>query len=202
MKFSDGTPFTAEDVVFTYDRVPKVPNSPSPFTLYLGSVAKTEAVDPMTLRITTKDVAPNLLVNLAQLPIMSKKAASGPAAEGKTTTELNSGDGLVGTGPYKFVSWKRGAEFVLARNDSYWGKKPEWDKVIYRPISNPAARVAALLAGDVDMIEDPHRRPAQAQGRQEALRRGNPRCAWCTWRWAPALREARWRSIATRWSSA
>ena len=155
MKFSDGTPFTAEDVVFTYDRVPKVPNSPSPFTLYLGSVAKTEAVDPMTLRITTKDVAPNLLVNLAQLPIMSKKAASGPAAEGKTTTELNSGDGLVGTGPYKFVSWKRGAEFVLARNDSYWGKKPEWDKVIYRPISNPAARVAALLAGDVDMIEDP-----------------------------------------------
>ena len=41
VKFSDGTPFTAEDVVFTYDRVPKVPNSPSPFTLYLGSVAKT-----------------------------------------------------------------------------------------------------------------------------------------------------------------
>ena len=53
VKFSDGTPFTAEDVVFTYDRAPKVPNSPSPFTLYLGSVAKTEAVDPMTLRITT-----------------------------------------------------------------------------------------------------------------------------------------------------
>lgn len=155
VKFSDGSPFTAEDVVFTYDRVPKVPNSPSPFTLYLGSVAKAEAVDPMTLRITTKEVAPNLLVNLAQLPIMSKKAASGPAAEGKTTTELNSGDGLIGTGPYKFVSWKRGAEFVLARNENYWGKKPVWDKVIYRPISNAAARVAALLAGDVDMIEDP-----------------------------------------------
>lgn len=155
VKFSDGTPFTAEDVVFTYDRVPKVPNSPSPFTLYLGSVAKTEAVDPMTVRITTKEVAPNLLVNLAQLPIMSKKAASGPAAEGKTTTELNSGDGLVGTGPYKFVSWKRGAEFVLARNENYWGKNPEWDRVVYRPISNAAARVAALLAGDVDMIEDP-----------------------------------------------
>ncbi|EEI19956.1 hypothetical protein HMPREF0497_1246, partial [Lentilactobacillus buchneri ATCC 11577] len=77
------------------------------------------------------------------------------APEGKTTTELNSGDGLIGTGPYKFVSWKRGAEFVLARNDNYWGKKPEWDRVVYRPISNAAARVAALLAGDVDMIEDP-----------------------------------------------
>lgn len=153
--FSDGTPFTADDVVFTYDRVPKVPNSPSPFTLYLGPVAKTEAVDPLTVRITTKSDSPLLLVNLAQLPILSKKAASGPAPEGKTTTELNSGNGLVGTGPYKFVSWKRGAELVFARNEHYWGKAPAWDKVIYRPMTNAAARVAALLAGDVDMIEDP-----------------------------------------------
>ncbi|OZI77028.1 ABC transporter substrate-binding protein [Bordetella genomosp. 12] len=155
VKFSDGSPFTAEDVVFSYDRIPKVPNSPSPFTLYLGAVAKTEALDPMTVRITTKELAPNLLVNLAQLPIMSKKAASGAAPEGKTTTELNSGNGLVGTGPYKFESWKRGAELVFSRNDNYWGPKPAWDKVVYRPMTNAAARVAALLAGDVDLIEDP-----------------------------------------------
>jgi len=155
VKFSDGTPLTADDVVFTYDRAPKVPNSPSPFTLYLKDVAKTEAVDAHTVRITTKAAAPALLPNLSQLPIMSKKAASGSAPEGKTTTELNAGDGLIGTGPYKFVSWKRGAEIVLARNDAYWGKKPLWDKVIYRPMSNAASRVAALLAGDVDLIEDP-----------------------------------------------
>lgn len=155
VKFSDGTPLTAEDVVFTYDRIPKVPNSPSPFTLYLGAVEKAEAVDPMTVRITTKGPAPLLLINLAQLPILSKKAASGPAPEGKTTTQLNSGDGLVGTGPYKFVSWKRGAELVFERNEHYWGKKPDWDRVIYRPMSNAASRVAALLAGDVDLIEDP-----------------------------------------------
>lgn len=155
VKFSDGSPFTADDVVFSYDRIPKVPNSPSPFTLYLGSVAKTEAVDPLTLRITTKSPAPNLLINLAQLPILSKTAASGPAPEGKTTTELNGGNGLAGTGPYKFVSWKRGAELVFARNENYWGPAPAWDRVIYRPMSNAAGRVAALLAGDVDLIEDP-----------------------------------------------
>jgi peptide/nickel transport system substrate-binding protein len=155
VKFSDGTPLTAEDVVFTFERVPKVPNSPSPFTLYLKDVAKTEAVDPQTVRITTKGPSPLLLPNLGQLPILSKKAASGPAPEGKTTTELNSGDGLVGTGPYKLVSWRRGAELVLARNDNYWGKKPAWDKVVYRPMTNAASRVAALLAGDVDLIEDP-----------------------------------------------
>lgn len=155
VKFADGSPFTADDVLFTYDRVHKVPNSPSSYALYLSSVAKVEAVDPLTVKITTKGPSPVLLANLSMVPIMSKKNASGPAAEGKTTVELNRGDGLVGTGPYKFVSWKRGAEIVFARNDLYWGEKPVWDKVIYRPISNSAARVAALLAGDVDLIEDP-----------------------------------------------
>jgi peptide/nickel transport system substrate-binding protein len=155
VKFSDGTPFTADDVVFTFDRVPKVPNSPSPFTLYLNGVTKVEAVDPLTVRITTAGPSPLLLPNLSQLPIMSKKAASGSAPEGKTTTELNAGDGLVGTGPYKFVAWQRGAQLTLARNDNYWGGKPTWDKVIYKPMTNAASRVAALLAGDVDMIEDP-----------------------------------------------
>lgn len=155
VKFSDGSPFTAEDVVFTYARVPKVPNSPSSFTLYLKSIDKVEAVDPLTLRITTKGPAPVLLANLSIVPIMSKKAASGAAPEGKTTVELNRGDGLIGTGPYKFVSWRRGAEIVLERNPNYWGEKPAWDKITYRPITNPAARVAALLSGGVDMIENP-----------------------------------------------
>ena len=155
VKFSDGSPFTADDVLFTYARVPLVPNSPSSYTLYLSSVAKVEKVDPLTVKITTKGPSPVLLANLSMIPIMSKKAASGPAPEGKTTVELNRGDGLVGTGPYKFVSWKRGAEIVLERNPYYWGKKPAWDKVVYRPITNSAARVAALLAGDVDVIEDP-----------------------------------------------
>lgn len=155
VKFSDGSPFTAEDVLFTYDRVPKVPNSPSSYSLYLSSIDKVEAPDPMTVRITTKGPSPVLLPNLSMVPIMSKKAASGSAPEGKTTVELNRGEGLVGTGPYKFVSWKRGAEIILERNPHYWGDSPDWDRVIYRPITNPAARVAALLAGDVDLIEDP-----------------------------------------------
>src|SRR3546814_13889338 len=54
VKFSDGSPFTAEDVLFTYDRVPKVPNSPSSYSLYLSSIDKVEAPDPHTIKITTK----------------------------------------------------------------------------------------------------------------------------------------------------
>lgn len=155
VKFSDGSPMTSADVVFTMERVPKVPNSPSSFKVYLQKVEKIEAVDPLTVRITTTEPYPLLATNMVGLPIMSAKAAAGPAPEGKTTTELNAGTGLVGTGPYKFVSWKRGSEIVFERNPHYWGPKPAWDKVIYRPISNPAARVAALLAGDVDLVEDP-----------------------------------------------
>lgn len=155
VSFTDGSPFTAEDVVFTYERAHKVPNSPSSYALYLSTIDTVEAVDAHTVKITTKGPSPVLLPNLSMVPIMSHKAAAGDAPEGKTTTQLNSGDGLIGTGPYKFVSWKRGAEIVFQRNDDYWGDKPEWEKVIYRPISNPAARVAALLAGDVDLIEDP-----------------------------------------------
>ncbi|MCE3271272.1 MAG: peptide transporter substrate-binding protein [Ramlibacter sp.] len=155
VKFSDGSPFTAADVLFTFDRVPKVPNSPSSYKIYLQEITKVEALDPLTVRITTEKPYPLLPTNMASLPILSAKAASGTAPEGKTTTELNAGNGLVGAGPYKFVSWKRGSEIVFERNPHYWGPKPAWDKVTYRPISNPAARVAALLAGDVDLVEDP-----------------------------------------------
>lgn len=155
LKFSDGSPLTSQDVVFTFDRVAKVPNSPSSYTIYLQQITKVEAPDPLTVRITTGKPYPLVATNLANLPILSAKAASGSAPEGKTTTEMNAGTGLVGAGPYKFVSWKRGSEIIFERNPHYWGPKPAWDRVIYRPISNPAARVAALLAGDVDLVEDP-----------------------------------------------
>jgi peptide/nickel transport system substrate-binding protein len=153
--FSDGSPFTAQDVVFTFERASKVPNSPSPFTLITRQMTKLEIVDPLTLRISTASPAPLLPLDLSGLPILSRTAAAGAAPEGKTTAELNRGEGLVGTGPFKFVEWKRGSELVLARNDTYWGPKPAWEKVTFRPLTNAASRVAALLAGDVDLIEDP-----------------------------------------------
>jgi peptide/nickel transport system substrate-binding protein len=153
--FQDGSPFTADDVVFTFERAAKVPNSPAPFTSITRQVTRLEIVDPLTLRITTGAPAPLLPIDLAGLPILSRTAAAGGAPEGKTTAELDRGDGLVGTGPFRFVDWKRGGDLVLARNDQYWGPKPAWAKVILRPLASPVARVAALLAGDVDLIEDP-----------------------------------------------
>jgi peptide/nickel transport system substrate-binding protein len=155
VKFHDGSDFTAEDVVFTFQRTPKVPNSPGPYTIYTRQMKSFEIVDPLTVRIHTDGPAPLIPLNTAALPIMSKKNASGAAPEGKTTAELNAGNGLVGTGPFKFVEWQRGAKLVYERNDNYWGEKAAWKTVTFRPLSNNTARVAALLSGDVDMIEDP-----------------------------------------------
>ena len=101
-----------------------MPNSPSPFTLITRQVTRLEIVDPLTLRISTASPAPLLPLDLSGLPILSRTAAAGAAPEGKTTAELNRGEGLVGTGPFKFVDWKRGSELVLTRNDAYWGPKP------------------------------------------------------------------------------
>lgn len=153
--FSDGSPFTAEDVAFTFDRAAKVPNSPAPFTLITRQVTKLEIVDPLTVRLSTASPAPQLPLDLSGLPILSRTAAAGAAPEGRTTAELDRGAGLVGTGPFRFAGWKRGGDLVLARNETHWGPKPAWETVTFRMLANAASRVAALLAGDVDMIEDP-----------------------------------------------
>jgi peptide/nickel transport system substrate-binding protein len=155
VKFHDGSPFTAQDVVFTFERAARVPNSPAPFTPITRQISRLEIVDPLTLRITTSAPAPLLPMDLGSLPILSHRAAAGGAPEGRTTAELNRGEGLAGTGPFRFVEWKRGADLLLVRNDDYWGGKPAWSKVLLRALGNGSVRLAALSVGDVDLVEEP-----------------------------------------------
>jgi peptide/nickel transport system substrate-binding protein len=153
VRFHDGAPFTADDVLFTLQRIPLVPNSPSSFSIYTASIARAEAVDPWTLRVTTKDVYPLLPVDFSLFAIMGRKQSGGAAPEGKTTAELNAGDGVIGTGPYRFVRWVRGEVLELARNPDYWGGLEPWDRVIFRPIKLAGARTSAFLSGEVDLID-------------------------------------------------
>ena len=148
VKFHDGSEFTAEDVVFSIERIPNVPNNPNPYTGTIRTIAGMEIVDPHTIRIETDGVNPYLPDDLTEVIIVSKKAA-----EGATTEDFNSGRAAIGTGPYKFAEHVHGERLVLERHDDYWGGKPTWDRVTFRIISDDAARVAALLGGDVDMID-------------------------------------------------
>lgn len=146
--FHDGTPFTAEDVAFSLARAPNVPNSPSSHSQYTKLIARVEIVDPLTIRIHTKGPAPTLPVDMASIAIVSKKAV-----EGKVTSDFNSGVAAIGTGAYRFVEWTAGSQVVLAKNPNYWKGAEPWDRVIRKPIPNDGSRVAALLSGDVDIIE-------------------------------------------------
>ena len=148
VKFHDGSDFTAADVVASIERVPKVPNSPSPFTAYTKQIVRMEVVDPHTIRFRTAQPYPLMPTDMSQVAIISKAAANA------STDDFNSGKAAIGTGPYKLVRYAKGDRLELARNDAYWGGKTPWEKVTLRLLTNDASRVAALLAGDVQAIEN------------------------------------------------
>lgn len=148
VKWHDGAEFSAEDVVATLKRVPLVPNSPASFAIYTRPIKEASAVDRHTLRFRTDRPYPLLPNDITSIHILPKRIA-----ESAKTEDFNSGKAMIGTGPYRFSEHVSGDRVVLASNDKYWGPKPAWSKVRLKMISNSAARVAALLAGDVQMIE-------------------------------------------------
>ena len=147
VKFHDGTPLTAEDVKATYARVPRVPNAPQPFTTYIRLVKSIKVIDAHTLYMITSSLDPILPNEAAQIRII-------PASKADALPEdFNSGKAAIGTGPMRFVSYQPGSGVELVRDDAWWGRKPLWEKVSFRFIADGAARVAALLAGDMQVID-------------------------------------------------
>jgi peptide/nickel transport system substrate-binding protein len=147
VKYHDGSEFNADDVVCSFERAPNVPNSPSSFATY--TKGKTvEKVNDYTVHIKTGSPYPLMANDVSTIPIVSSEGGCSG-----TTEEFNNGTVTIGTGPFKFVSYSPGDSIVVERNDDYWGDKPIWSKVTFKPIKSGPARVAALLAGDVDMIE-------------------------------------------------
>ena len=127
-----------------------MPNSPGPFSAYTKAITGVEIVDPYTIRFKTAAPHPLMPNDMSTIYIVSKKIATGA-----TTEDFNSGKVAVGSGRYKFVRYANGDRVELVRNDSYWGEKPAFEKVQFKIIKDGAARMAALLSGDVDAIEQP-----------------------------------------------
>lgn len=146
VKFHDGTDFNADDVVCTFKRAPDVPNSPASFGTYIKGKTVVK-VDDYTVHFKTNDPYPLMGNDVSTIPIISDSVGCGAATE-----DFNTGKAAVGTGPFKFVSYKPGESIAFSRNDAYWGEKPIWTEVEFRAIKSGPSRVAALLAGDVDMI--------------------------------------------------
>ena len=144
--FHDGAPFTADDVICTWERAPAVPNSPASFGTYIkGKTAK--KIDDFTVHFITEEPYPLMANDVSTVPIISDEVGCSASTEA-----FNAGTAAIGTGPFRFVSYQPGQSIVLARNDDYWGEPSPWTEVEFRPLTSAPSRVAALLAGDVDLI--------------------------------------------------
>jgi peptide/nickel transport system substrate-binding protein len=165
VKFTDGSEFTANDAIYSFCRAPRVENSPSSFAIYSRAITGMTAPDPLTLVVTTAGPYPLLPSEVSTISILSAKAnGAGPVTFDRQeckgvgsypkTEAFNAGPAAIGTGPYKLVRFTKGDRIVLERNDGYWGEKPAWQRVVFRPITSAGPRVAALLSGDVDLIEN------------------------------------------------
>lgn len=145
VKFHDGTAFTAQDVKASIDRIPTVGGA-APTTLYVKRIASVEVVDDHTVRIVTKGPAPALPADVNRIFIIPKAHAA------SKTEDFVPGKAAVGTGPFKLEAWQPKGDLVMTRFDGYWRGRPHWERVVRKEIPNDAARVAALKAGQLDLI--------------------------------------------------
>jgi peptide/nickel transport system substrate-binding protein len=151
VKFHDGSGFDAEDVKFSVERIPIV-TGPTTTTIYVRRVASMEIVDPHTILMHTDGPAATLPYDFVRLFIVSSEAAADYSTLETAAEGFNSGKAAIGTGPYKLVSWEPKGDLVLDRFDDYWRGKGPWEKVIRKEIPNDSSRLAALKAGQVDVI--------------------------------------------------
>jgi peptide/nickel transport system substrate-binding protein len=143
IKFHDGTPLTAHDVEFSFNRIKT--DRKSLQRRQLKELVEMRVVDDHTIVLVTDKPNVVFLDKLKTRFVMSKAAA---AKYGKDVDKHP-----IGTGPYKFKSFKRDGDLVLERNDAYWGSpKPQIKTMVWRKVTEEAARVAALEAGQADVI--------------------------------------------------
>jgi peptide/nickel transport system substrate-binding protein len=148
VKFHDGTELTTEDVVFSLERPFSITGSPGGFQTYVRPIVAKQIVDRYTVRLKTAAPYGALLQDLAEVMIVSKKAATGATGE-----DFDKGKAAIGTGPYKLVRFARGDRLELARHDGYWGGRLPWDRVTLLILPADPVRTAALLSGQIDAIE-------------------------------------------------
>lgn len=141
IKFHNGEPLNADAVVFSIKRIID-PTFNSEQISFFATIQDAEKVDDSTVKITTKGPDPLMLSRLYWM----KMVPPGYTKDAKFATAP------VGTGPYKFVEWKRGQTITLELNAEYWGPKPEIQKVVYRFVEDPGTRLSGLMAGEFDVI--------------------------------------------------
>ena len=172
VKFHDGEPFNADTVLFNLDRMfrknldkhgIKDVAAGTQFDKTLPFVTRWEKVDDVTVRVHTSEPAPTLWDSLGREPLVPR-----------AWTIKNGVDALnekpVGTGPWKLVEWKRKTHMLFERNEDYWGTKGSFKRLRFQVIPEAAARLAALRAGQVGLVEAVPPLDAQALAQDPKLK--------------------------------
>ncbi len=161
VKFQDGTPLTADDVVFSFERARQ---SGSAFKLYANQAGIPRKVDEHTIEFTTAAPNPVQPVALVNILIMSRawceKHRTTRPQDFAHNEETYSARHAMGTGPFRLVSYEAGVKTVYEKNRDWWGIAAglytgNVDRVEFRPIASPPTRMAALKSGEVDFVLDP-----------------------------------------------
>ena len=156
VQFHDGTPFTADDVIFSYERSK---GEGSDMKTYVQEIAEIRKIDSHAIDIVTKAPFPILPDVISLWYIMSKKWCE----DNRATQPVDRRKGIEnaasfranGTGPFRLRAREPNVRTTLVRNANYWDKKIDSniEEAIFTPIGNAATRVAALLSGEIDMME-------------------------------------------------
>lgn len=153
VSFHDGTPFDADDVIWTYRRLmgefPTLPSTQA--TRFKGAIKSIQKLDQYTVKIVLTRPWDDFLTIMAYdkyQDIMSR------AAEEKWGRDYGQ-KAAVGTGPFKFKEWVKGDRLVLVRNENYWGPRACLDQIVFKAIPEDTTRLLAFRTGKVDVLYDP-----------------------------------------------
>ncbi len=169
VKFSNGKPFTSEDVLFTICRtLNNETNVAQSYMFATKLLVDVQTPDAHTVILKTAAPLPLMPAELERsLPILwngivehgklyfDPKKGCGVTGPWPTVADFNNGKLAIGTGPYTLKSYVKGTGIEVVRNENYWGKKPYWKEVKFVPVPNAGPRLTGLLSGDFDLIENP-----------------------------------------------
>lgn len=164
VRFHDGTPLDAAAVVFNLERLRDPANACRCLPL-LDNIAGVRALDPRTVEFAMRSpdaVLPAVLADAPGLMLSPAAVRNDPKGIGSKP---------VGAGPFRLVRWEPGHRIVVERNPDYWqAGKPHLRQVTFLPLPNEDSRQAALLAGDVDVIQSPNTRFSAQYGKRDGFK--------------------------------
>lgn len=148
-KFSDGSPITAEDVAYSLARVPTITGSAGAYHIFVRAITGTEVKDARTIHIRTAQPYPFMVEDMTEIAVLSRTL--GPDLK---TSDFNAKNVRVFSGAYSLADYRFGEFLEVRRNPHWYGAAPAFETVHFKVISSDASRMAALLSGDVQAVDE------------------------------------------------